>query len=67
MNKIISIDEIVSLYKQCDVVLNDNQNIRTEINSGILHNKLNDTFLSSNTSSITFSNNSVVTNVNTHL
>lgn len=29
MNKIISIDEIMSLYKQCNVASSDNQNVRT--------------------------------------
>lgn len=29
MNKIISIDEIMSLYKQFNVASSDNQNVRT--------------------------------------
>lgn len=70
MNKTISIDEIMSLYKQCNVVLNDNQNIRTDINKGTLHNKLNSTFNNlslSNTPTVTFSDTSVATNGSTRL
>jgi len=66
MNKIISIDEIMSLYKQCNVISSDNQNFRTEINNGNLYNKLNDTSLSSNVPSVSFSNNSTIINNNTH-
>lgn len=66
MNKIISIDEIMSLYKQCNVISSDNQNFRTEINNGNLYNKLNDTSLSSNVPSVSFSNNSTTINNNTH-
>lgn len=67
MNKIISIDEIMSLYKQCNVISSDNQNVRTEINKGSLYNKLNDTFPLSNISTVTSSNNSITTNGGTHL
>lgn len=67
MNKIISIDEIMSLYKQCNVVSSDNQNVRTQINKGSLYNKLNDTFPLSNVSTVTFSNNSIIPNDDVHL
>lgn len=67
MNKIISIDEIMSLYKQCNVASSDNQNVRTEINKGNLYNKLNDNFSLSNISTLTSPNNSSITNDNTHL
>ena len=40
MNKTISIDEIMSLYKQCNIASNNNKNIRTDINKGNLYNKL---------------------------
>lgn len=67
MNKIISIDEIMSLYKQCNVTSSDNQNVRTEINNGNLYNKLNDTFQLSNVSTVTFSNNSIIPSDGIHL
>lgn len=67
MNKTISIDEIMSLYKQCNVISSDNQNVRTEINKGSLYNKLDDTSPLSNISTVTSSNKSIITNGGTHL
>lgn len=69
MGKIISIDEIMSLYKQCNVALKDDQNIRTEINKGTLNNKLNSTFNNSlsSISNVTFSDTTVTMNGGTQL
>lgn len=69
MDKIISIDEIMSLYKQCNVVLKDDQNIRTEINKGTLNNKLNSTFNNSLSSilNVTFSDTTAIMNGGTQL
>lgn len=41
MNKTISTEEILSLYKKCGISPNASMSNRTQINTGTLGNKLN--------------------------